>query len=148
MLTFCFFIFQPTDSRIADMHHLRCRESSVYRSEKTHQWVLQIGKGIGGKKIFNYNQWFTRDDLQSFRVYEILFHDVVTFVLKRYLLVYIHSWPTHLFSSLLVNEHAYVFSRTLIHIDVAQPKNKMWRPEDLATVGELLLDISANLVQT
>ncbi|KAK1134945.1 hypothetical protein K0M31_007711 [Melipona bicolor] len=35
-----------------------------------------------------------------------------------------------------------------VHADVAQPKTKMWRPEDLATVGELLLDISVNLAQT
>ncbi|XP_044592402.1 chorion peroxidase [Cotesia glomerata] len=33
-------------------------------------------------------------------------------------------------------------------INVAQPSNEKWRPEDLATVGELLLDISSSLAQT
>ncbi|XP_076389731.1 salivary peroxidase/catechol oxidase isoform X2 [Megachile rotundata] len=41
---------------------------------------------------------------------------------------------------------AYVEARK--RINVAQPKGKTWRPEDLATVGELLLDISSNLAQT
>ncbi|XP_050574837.1 chorion peroxidase isoform X1 [Bombus affinis] len=41
---------------------------------------------------------------------------------------------------------AYIEARK--RINVAQPKSKMWRPEDLATVGELLLDISSNLAQT
>ncbi|EZA46454.1 Peroxidasin-like protein, partial [Ooceraea biroi] len=31
---------------------------------------------------------------------------------------------------------------------VAKPKSEVWRPEDLATVGELLLDISTNLAQS
>lgn len=30
---------------------------------------------------------------------------------------------------------------------VAQPADEKWRPEDLATVGELLLDISTSLAQ-
>ncbi|CAL1684601.1 unnamed protein product [Lasius platythorax] len=42
--------------------------------------------------------------------------------------------------------HAYVEARK--RINVARPKSEMWRPEDLATIGELLLDISANLAQT
>ncbi|XP_043523513.1 putative uncharacterized protein DDB_G0282133 isoform X2 [Frieseomelitta varia] len=41
---------------------------------------------------------------------------------------------------------AYIEARK--RINVAQPKTKIWRPEDLATVGELLLDISVNLAQT
>ncbi|XP_011701791.1 PREDICTED: peroxidase isoform X2 [Wasmannia auropunctata] len=42
--------------------------------------------------------------------------------------------------------HAYVEARK--RINVARPKSEMWRPEDLATVGELLLDITTNLAQT
>ncbi|XP_012525162.1 peroxidase isoform X1 [Monomorium pharaonis] len=42
--------------------------------------------------------------------------------------------------------HAYVEARK--RINVATPKSGMWRPEDLATVGELLLDITANLAHT
>ncbi|XP_032687979.1 uncharacterized protein LOC116852085 [Odontomachus brunneus] len=42
--------------------------------------------------------------------------------------------------------HAYVEARK--RINVARPKAEMWRPEDLATVGELLLDITTNLAQT
>ncbi|XP_078037008.1 peroxidase homolog [Augochlora pura] len=41
---------------------------------------------------------------------------------------------------------AYIEARK--RINVAQPKGKTWRPEDLATVGELLLDITSNLVKT
>ncbi|XP_054003240.1 uncharacterized protein LOC128889548 isoform X1 [Hylaeus anthracinus] len=41
---------------------------------------------------------------------------------------------------------AYIEARK--RINVAQPKGKTWRPEDLATVGELLLDISTNLAHT
>ncbi|XP_076288215.1 peroxidase homolog isoform X2 [Lasioglossum baleicum] len=41
---------------------------------------------------------------------------------------------------------AYVDARK--RINVAQPKAKMWRPEDLATVGELLLDVTSNLAKT
>ncbi|XP_070516525.1 uncharacterized protein Cysu, partial [Cardiocondyla obscurior] len=42
--------------------------------------------------------------------------------------------------------HAYVEARK--RINVARPKSEVWRPEDLATVGELLLDITTNLAQT
>ncbi|KYN43399.1 Chorion peroxidase [Trachymyrmex septentrionalis] len=42
--------------------------------------------------------------------------------------------------------HAYVEARK--RINVARPKSEMWRPEDLATVGELLLDVTTNLAQT
>ncbi|XP_020300859.1 chorion peroxidase [Pseudomyrmex gracilis] len=42
--------------------------------------------------------------------------------------------------------HAYAEARK--RINVARPKSEMWRPEDLATVGELLLDISSNLAHT
>ncbi|XP_024938090.1 peroxidase isoform X4 [Cephus cinctus] len=42
--------------------------------------------------------------------------------------------------------NAYIEARK--RINVAQSKADIWRPEDLATVGELLLDISVNLAQT
>jgi hypothetical protein len=32
--------------------------------------------------------------------------------------------------------------------DVAQPKTPIWKTEEIATVGELLLDISINLAKT
>jgi hypothetical protein len=32
--------------------------------------------------------------------------------------------------------------------DVAQAKTPIWKTEDIATVGELLLDISINLAKT
>ncbi|KAF4516770.1 hypothetical protein B566_EDAN004609 [Ephemera danica] len=41
---------------------------------------------------------------------------------------------------------AYIQSRK--RIAVSQPKNGEWRTEDIATVGELLLDISINLAKT
>ncbi|PSN32287.1 hypothetical protein C0J52_19510, partial [Blattella germanica] len=41
---------------------------------------------------------------------------------------------------------AYIQARKRIH--VAQPKNPMWKTEEIATVGELLLDISINLAKT
>ncbi|XP_015522628.2 uncharacterized protein LOC107226351 [Neodiprion lecontei] len=41
--------------------------------------------------------------------------------------------------------HAYIEARK--RINVAQPNTETWRGEDLATVGELLLDISTNLAQ-
>ncbi|XP_011868052.1 PREDICTED: uncharacterized protein LOC105562113 [Vollenhovia emeryi] len=42
--------------------------------------------------------------------------------------------------------HAYVEARK--RINVARPKSELWRPVDLATVGELLLDITTNIAQT
>ncbi|KAK7864953.1 hypothetical protein R5R35_004937 [Gryllus longicercus] len=41
---------------------------------------------------------------------------------------------------------AYLQARKRIH--VAQPKTHMWKAEEVATVGELLLDISINLAKT
>ena len=36
-----------------------------------------------------------------------------------------------------------------LHVaDVAQPKTPIWKTEEIATVGELLLDITINLAKT
>lgn len=39
------------------------------------------------------------------------------------------------------------FSSFIQHLDVSQPKGE-WKTEDIATVGELLLDVSIQLART